>query len=95
MDINANHVIKLARIAIRSLLGANKKGVVLAVASTGSYYPLYSAPLYCASKACVTQFVRCMEDADKLEGVKIVAICPGYDGLASVVQYSPGLQHKQ
>lgn len=63
---------------MRALLGENKKGVVLIIASMAGYRGLYSAPLYCATKHAIVGFVRSMKEADRLEGVKVVTIAPGY-----------------
>ena len=78
VDINVNHPIKLTRIAIRALLGSNKKDVVCITASIGGIAGSYPAPLYCATKHAMVGFVKSMAEADPLEGVKIVTICPGY-----------------
>jgi NAD(P)-dependent dehydrogenase (short-subunit alcohol dehydrogenase family) len=77
MEINVNHPIKLTRIAIRALLGKDKKGVVLIVASIAGYSGQYSAPLYSTSKHAVVGFTRSMVDTGKYQGVKVVTICPG------------------
>ncbi len=50
MRINAEHPIKLTRIAMRSLLGADKPGVVCLVASGAGITGSYAAALYCATK---------------------------------------------
>jgi NAD(P)-dependent dehydrogenase (short-subunit alcohol dehydrogenase family) len=77
VDINVNHPIKLARIAIRTLLGKNKKGVVLIVGSIAGFQGTFSAPLYCATKHAIVGFVRSMEPLERLEGVKVVCVAPG------------------
>lgn len=77
MSINAEHPVKLTRIAMRSLLGANKPGVVLLVGSTAGLRGSYTAPLYCATKHAVVGFTKSMAQADKDENVKIVCVCPG------------------
>ncbi len=77
MDINVNHPIKLTRLAMRALLGANKKGVVCLVASGAGLVGFYLTNLYCASKHAIVGFAKSMGQADQDEGVKIVCICPG------------------
>lgn len=77
MRINAEHPIKLTRIAMRSLLGANKPGVVLIVASGAGVAGFYSSPLYCATKHAVVGFTKSMTQADKDENIKVVSVCPG------------------
>lgn len=77
MEINVNHPIKMARIAMRALLRADKKGVVLMIASMAGLAGMYASPLYCATKHAIVGFVKSMADADEFEGVKVVAVCPG------------------
>lgn len=77
MRINAEHPIKLTRIAMRSSLKANKPGVVLIVASGAGVTGFYGSPLYCATKHAVVGFTKSMAQADKDENIKIVSVCPG------------------
>lgn len=77
MRINAEHPIKLTRIAMRTSLGANKPCVVLIVASTAGVIGVYGSALYCASKHAVVGFVKSMAPADEMEDIKVVAILPG------------------
>ncbi|KAI9808860.1 MAG: hypothetical protein M1827_007183 [Pycnora praestabilis] len=77
VDININHPIKLTRIAMRALLSKDKKGVVLSLASGAGLQGIYPTPLYCATKHALVGFTKSMEAADRLEGVKVVTICPG------------------
>lgn len=76
-QINSEHPIKLTRIAMRSLLAANKPGVVLIVASMAGINGQYGAALYCASKHAVVGFTKSMAQADADENIKIVCVCPG------------------
>jgi len=77
VDININHPLKLSRIAIRALLGKNKKGVILIAASVAGFAGAYAAPLYCTTKHAVVGFVRSMEALGELEGIKVCAVAPG------------------
>lgn len=77
MRINAEHPIKLTRIAMRSCLKANKPGVVLIVASGAGVTGFYGSPLYCATKHAVVGFTKSMAQADKDENLKVVSVCPG------------------
>lgn len=63
---------------MRALLGRDKKGVVAIVASMAGYTKHYAAPLYSATKHALVGFTRSMGDAEQLQGLKVVAICPGY-----------------
>ncbi|KAI9723457.1 MAG: hypothetical protein M1828_004187 [Chrysothrix sp. TS-e1954] len=77
VDVNAVHPIKLTRVAMRALVSHNKKGVVLIVGSSSALMGIYSGPLYCASKHALAGFTKSMGPADRLEGVKILLLCPG------------------
>ena len=77
MQINAEHPIKLTRIAMRSALGADKPAVVLIVASGAGITGQYGAALYCATKHAVVGFTKSMGQADNDENIKIVCILPG------------------
>ena len=77
MRINAEHPIKLTRIAMRSSLGANKPAVVMLVASGAGITGTYAAALYCATKHAVVGFCKSMAQADMDENIKVVCICPG------------------
>jgi NAD(P)-dependent dehydrogenase (short-subunit alcohol dehydrogenase family) len=68
---------KLSRIAIRTLLGKNKKGVILITASLAGFQGTFSAPLYCATKHAIVGFVRSLAELDRLEGIKVVCVAPG------------------
>ena len=63
--------------AVRALLGKNKQGVILITASMAGYISMYRTPLYCATKHAMVGFTRSLADADRFQGVKVVAICPG------------------
>ncbi|TKA74398.1 hypothetical protein B0A55_04523 [Friedmanniomyces simplex] len=77
MAINAEHPMKLTRIAMRSCLGADKPGVVLIVASGAGITGSYGCPIYCASKHAVVGFTKSLAQADADEDFKVVCILPG------------------
>ncbi|KAH7137418.1 hypothetical protein B0J13DRAFT_528053 [Dactylonectria estremocensis] len=87
VDININHPIKLTRLAIRGLLGSNKPGVVVLLGSTAGYAKQYLAPIYSATKHAITGFTKSMGDAEKYQGVRVVAVCPG---IVSTPQWTTG-----
>ena len=70
-------MIKLTRLAIRALLGSNKTGVVVLIASIAGYSKQYAAPIYSATKHAVVGFTRSLGSAQELQGVKVVSVCPG------------------
>lgn len=77
LDINISHVLKLTRIAIRAVLGRDKPGVVLIIASIAGLRSSYAPVMYCTSKHALVGFTKGMAVADDHEGVKVVCICPG------------------
>ncbi|PSR92324.1 hypothetical protein BD289DRAFT_181138 [Coniella lustricola] len=97
LRINTEHPIKLTRLAFRALVGAEKRGVVLLVASVAGLAGYYSTAMYSASKHAIVGFCKSMYHADEEEGVKVVCVCPGMvetplweardDGAAEVYQY--------
>ena len=76
LRINVDHPIKLTRLAMRALAGAEKKGVVCLVASTAAIRANYLACLYSASKHAILGFTKSMLEADFEEGVRIVCVFP-------------------
>lgn len=76
IKINTEHPIKLTRLAIRALVGADKKGVVMLVASGAGLVGTYGAALYSASKHAIVGLAKSLGHADGAEGVKVVCICP-------------------
>ena len=76
--INAEHPIKLTRIAMRSCLEANKAGVVLIVASGAGVNGFYGAPLYCATKHAVVGFTKSMARELASRNITVNAVAPGF-----------------
>lgn len=63
MKINVDHPVRLTRLAVRALVGANKKGVVCLIASAAGLYGVYLAALYCASKHAVVGLAKSLGPA--------------------------------
>lgn len=62
---------------MRAVLGKNKPGTVLIISSIAGIEGNYAAPMYCATKWAILGFVRSLAEAEKREGVRVMAICPG------------------
>lgn len=75
--INVDHPIKLTRLAMRALAGANKQGVVCLVASTAGIRGNYFATIYATAKHAIMGFAKSLAQTDPEEGVKIVCVMPG------------------
>jgi len=78
VSINVEHPLKLTRMALRALAGAEKQGVVCLVASTAGVRGNFLSCLYASSKHAVVGFAKSMGMADREMGVRVVCICPGY-----------------
>ena len=76
-DVNIVHPVKLTRIAVRRLRRAQKPGVILHESSIVALKASTVLPLYAASKAALSHFVRCMASLEELAGIKVVAVAPG------------------
>ena len=88
LDINLTHPIRCTQLAISHFLsrfpsgsdlpeGRTSRGVVLHVSSVAAQGAALSAPLYCASKAGLSHFVRAFETLEPRLGIRIVAVAPG------------------
>lgn len=77
MRINVDHPLKFTRLAMRALLGAEKQGVVVLVASTAGVRANYLASLYTAAKHAVVGFAKAMGQADSDQGVRVSCVLPG------------------
>ena len=75
--INVDHPIKLTRLAVKALVGADKQGVVCLIASTAGIRANYLCNLYVASKHAIVGFAKSMGQADVDEGIRINCILPG------------------
>ncbi|KIW16970.1 hypothetical protein PV08_04161 [Exophiala spinifera] len=76
-DINLVHPIKLTRIAIRRMQRAHSRGVILHISSIVAQKPNVVLPLYAASKAGLSQFIRCMAPLEDMCAIRVVAVAPG------------------
>lgn len=77
MRINVDHPMKLTRLAMKALVGAEKQGVVCLIASVAGIRGNYLCALYAASKHAMVGFAKSMGQADVDEGVRINCILPG------------------
>lgn len=83
IQVNVEHPVKATRLAIRSFLKANKPGVVAHISSIGGQTTRLTVPIYCATKAFINHFVRAFADLEPREGIRIVAVAPGFAYLIS------------
>lgn len=84
VQVNIEHPVKATRLAIRSFLKANKTGVVAHISSIGGQTTRLAVPIYCATKAFINHFVRAFAELEPKEGIKVVAVAPGFVHLLSL-----------
>lgn len=77
LEVNGRAVVELTLEAARSLISANKKGVILNVSSVSAYQIIPTMAMYAASKSFVSQFSQAFDFEVKKHGVRILTICPG------------------
>jgi len=78
VQVNIEHPVKATRLAIRSFLKANKPGIIAHVSSIGGQCTRLGVPIYCATKAFINHFVRAFAELDSKEGIKVLAVAPGF-----------------
>lgn len=77
IQVNIEHPTKATRLGIRALLGAHKPGVIMILSSTAAQVTRLSLPIYCASKAYTSHFVRSFEMLGDREDIRVMAVAPG------------------
>lgn len=78
IDINITHPTKATRLAIRSMLKANKGGTIVHISSIAGQTTRLSTPIYCATKAYINHFVRAFATLEAAEGIRVLGVAPGY-----------------
>ncbi len=88
LDINLTHPIRCTQLAIAHFLarypaesplpsGSHSRGVVVHISSAAAQEPALNVPLYDASKAGLSHFVRAMEALEPRLGIRVIAVAPG------------------
>lgn len=86
--VNTAAPIRIAQIAIDYWLqNRHVQGNILWIASLGAYVHSLHVPIYLASKAAITSFVRSVGVLNKHFGIRNAAICPGRVHVSDL--YSP------
>lgn len=75
-DINLKAVFYTCRRAIAFMKG-NGGGSIVNISSTWGIYPGPSHAAYCASKAAVATFSKCLGRDHAANGIRVNAVCPG------------------
>ncbi len=76
VTLNCTALVELTRATLPRMV-ANRRGVVVNVASTAAFQPVPTMAVYAATKAFVLSFTEALWDEVRGTGVRVVAICPG------------------
>lgn len=76
LGANLRGVFLCSRAAVRAMIPA-RRGTIVNIASTSGKKPYPRQSLYCASKAAVIAFSRCMALDAREHGIRVHAVCPG------------------
>lgn len=76
LTLNMNVLVDLTYLFLPAML-AQKKGVIINVASTAAFQPLPYIAVYGASKTFVLNFTEAVAGEYSNSGVKFLALCPG------------------
>lgn len=77
LEVNSKAVLELTLEAARTLISAEKSGVILNVSSAAGFQNYPNMAVYAASKAFVNHFSQAFDFEVKKYGVRILTICPG------------------
>ncbi|XP_068643214.1 uncharacterized protein [Aristolochia californica] len=77
VQVNLIAVIDCTRIAIDTFKARGRPGVVLNLGSASGLYPLYTDPIYAATKGGVVSFTRSLVPF-KREGIRVNVLCPEF-----------------
>ncbi|KAH9695561.1 PKS ER domain-containing protein [Citrus sinensis] len=77
VDVNLVAVIDCTQKAIGIMQAAKKPGVIINMGSSAGLYPLYTDPIYSASKGGVVLFTRSLTPY-KSKGIRINVLCPEF-----------------
>ena len=76
VTLNCTTLVELTRATLPRMV-ANRRGVVVNVASTAAFQPIPTMAVYGAAKAFVLSFTEALWDEVRGTGVRVIAICPG------------------
>lgn len=77
VDVNLIAVIDCTRHAIKAMRSTKKHGVIINLGSGSSFSPLYTDPVYSATKGGVVMLTRSLYSLIR-EGIRVNALCPEF-----------------
>lgn len=76
VTLNCTALVELTRATLPRMV-ANRRGVVVNVASVAAFQPIPTMAVYAATKAFVLSFTEALWNEVRGTGISVVAICPG------------------
>ncbi|KAF7810910.1 prostaglandin reductase-3 [Senna tora] len=77
INVNLNAVIHCTSLAIRIMEASKRPGVIINMGSASGLYPMYTDPIYSASKGGVIMFSRALRPY-KRQGIRVNVLCPEF-----------------
>lgn len=77
LEINITHPIRATQLAIDHFRRRKQAGAVILISSIAAQLPILPIPLYSASKAAISSFVRSMAELEPRFGIRVNAVAPG------------------
>ena len=77
LDVNLTHPIRLTQLALAHFLTHKIPGRVLHISSIAAQGALVLTPMYCASKAAISAFVRSLAQLEPHFGIRVNGVAPG------------------
>lgn len=77
IEVDVKAVVEFTIEASKSLVQANRRGIILNVSSAAAYQIFPTLATYAASKAFVLNFSRSVDFELKSQGVRVLVSCPG------------------
>lgn len=77
INVNLTAVINCTRLAVQSMQAAKKPGVIINLGSASGLYPMFTDPIYSASKGGVVLFTRSLVPY-KRQGIRVNVLCPEF-----------------
>lgn len=77
VDVNLTAIIECTRLAIKAMEAAQKPGVIINMGSASGLYPMYTDPIYAATKGGVVMLTRSLAPL-KRKRIRINVLCPEF-----------------
>lgn len=84
LDLDLRASIVGVQLAARAMINADQPGTIIAVSSASGVYAFPDAPVYCAAKAGLVQFVKAVSLPLSKKGIHIASMCPQFVDTALV-----------